>query len=343
MKKHWMAMTLTAALCLSAVSVGSIPAAAQAEPTTYPTTYDEYTALRETCPELYRFDGDSVYFINPDISSTEMSLIVSSNNEVTVTHNTYGTVFKPEEEGIYVVSVVTNREEIAIIPSDPPGYSHRFCSEINDYVITAAFGDIHSVEYVGSRSQTSKKEPELLSGEYFSLVNGFLPDGDSHYDSYITTVYSPYSVESYFCVNVFYSEIIPYMPRVLSSDESIARVDMELYTSSSSASDDIQNFFSVKALQDGDVTVTADGQYWYDLTVKDGIFHHVRENTETVLPGDLDSDGSFGVRDVVLFQRWLCTASEVSITNRNAADFNQDGVLDIFDLALMKRALLKIS
>lgn len=63
--------------------------------------------------------------------------------------------------------------------------------------------------------------------------------------------------------------------------------------------------------------------------------------TETVTAGDADADGTFGVTDVVLFQKWLCAAPEVQIANWEAVDFCADGMLDAFDLAIMKRMLVQ--
>jgi hypothetical protein len=63
--------------------------------------------------------------------------------------------------------------------------------------------------------------------------------------------------------------------------------------------------------------------------------------TETVPAGDADADGTFSVTDVVLFQKWICAAPEVQITNWEAVDFCADGKLDAFDLAIMKRMLVQ--
>lgn len=63
--------------------------------------------------------------------------------------------------------------------------------------------------------------------------------------------------------------------------------------------------------------------------------------TETIPAGDADADGTFGVTDVVLFQKWLCAVPEVQITNWEAVDFCADGKLDAFDLAIMKRMLVQ--
>lgn len=57
--------------------------------------------------------------------------------------------------------------------------------------------------------------------------------------------------------------------------------------------------------------------------------------------GDVNGDGSFNVADVVLFQKWLLNAPDVKLDNWWAADFCQDGKLDVFDLCLMKKALIE--
>lgn len=61
----------------------------------------------------------------------------------------------------------------------------------------------------------------------------------------------------------------------------------------------------------------------------------------TPATGDVNGDGDFGVTDIVQIQKWLLGVSGSKLEDWHAADFNKDGVLDVFDLALMKRALLK--
>lgn len=57
--------------------------------------------------------------------------------------------------------------------------------------------------------------------------------------------------------------------------------------------------------------------------------------------GDINDDGSFNIADVVLFQKWLLNEPDLNISNLTAADFYMDGNLDVFDLCLMKRALIE--
>ena len=60
-----------------------------------------------------------------------------------------------------------------------------------------------------------------------------------------------------------------------------------------------------------------------------------------VLMGDVNDDGSFNIADVVLLQKWLLGVPDMDIVNWKAADLCKDDRLDIFDLAMMKRALIE--
>ena len=56
--------------------------------------------------------------------------------------------------------------------------------------------------------------------------------------------------------------------------------------------------------------------------------------------GDVNGDGSFNIADVVAFQKWLLNAPDAELYNWTAADLYADGKLDVFDLTLMKKALI---
>lgn len=55
--------------------------------------------------------------------------------------------------------------------------------------------------------------------------------------------------------------------------------------------------------------------------------------------GDVNSDGQFNVADVVMLQKWLICAGD--ITDWQAGDLCEDGCIDVFDLCVMKRELLQ--
>ena len=57
--------------------------------------------------------------------------------------------------------------------------------------------------------------------------------------------------------------------------------------------------------------------------------------------GDINGDEEFTVADVVLLQKWLLAVPDIKIENWEMANLCRDDRLDVFDLCLMKRALLE--
>ena len=60
-----------------------------------------------------------------------------------------------------------------------------------------------------------------------------------------------------------------------------------------------------------------------------------------VVKGDVNSDGELNIADAVLLQKWLLAFPDTTLPDWNRADLYRDGRLDIFDLCLMKRALIE--
>ena len=63
------------------------------------------------------------------------------------------------------------------------------------------------------------------------------------------------------------------------------------------------------------------------------------DDTDNIIMGDVNSDGKFTVADVTLFQSWIM-GKDVTLNSYQAVDFCEDGVLDSFDLCMMKSELL---
>ena len=57
--------------------------------------------------------------------------------------------------------------------------------------------------------------------------------------------------------------------------------------------------------------------------------------------GDVNTDGTFDLSDVVLVQKWLLGVPGTELDCWDAADFCRDNKLDVMDLCLMKKALLE--
>ena len=57
--------------------------------------------------------------------------------------------------------------------------------------------------------------------------------------------------------------------------------------------------------------------------------------------GDVNADGKFNVADVVALQKWLLAIPDTKLADWKAGNLCNDNRLDVFDLCLMKRELLK--
>ncbi len=63
------------------------------------------------------------------------------------------------------------------------------------------------------------------------------------------------------------------------------------------------------------------------------------EQTSETIRGDVNADGAFTLLDVVMLQKWLLCAGD--ITDCQAGDLDADGTVNVFDLCIMKRELMK--
>jgi hypothetical protein len=99
--------------------------------------------------------------------------------------------------------------------------------------------------------------------------------------------------------------------------------------------------------ENGTVTSKKDG----DTTVYTAAFTNKRFTTQTVkvkdgtvvqepASGDSNGDGEFNVSDVVILQKWLLAVPDTHFADWRAADYCPDNKLNVFDLCLMKQALV---
>ncbi len=61
-----------------------------------------------------------------------------------------------------------------------------------------------------------------------------------------------------------------------------------------------------------------------------------------IVRGDVNADDAFTIADVVMMQKWMICAPNVSLINWRAGDLCEDECIDVFDLCIMRRELLKI-
>lgn len=70
------------------------------------------------------------------------------------------------------------------------------------------------------------------------------------------------------------------------------------------------------------------------------ILDYLNENVSDTI-GDVNGDGQFTIADLVILQRWLLAVPDAKLINWKAADLCKDDRIDVFDLCLLKQALIK--
>ena len=67
----------------------------------------------------------------------------------------------------------------------------------------------------------------------------------------------------------------------------------------------------------------------------------ISEWTPRTIADDVNSDVIFNVADAVALQKWLLGVPDITLADWKAGNVCNDNRLDVFDLCLMKRELLK--
>lgn len=70
--------------------------------------------------------------------------------------------------------------------------------------------------------------------------------------------------------------------------------------------------------------------------------YYIPDKTKEVM-GDVNIDGSFDIADLLTFKKWMMRPSDAFLNNWEAADFDYDDDVDVFDLILMRKALIEKS
>ena len=97
-----------------------------------------------------------------------------------------------------------------------------------------------------------------------------------------------------------------------------------------------------KIFDQDDLTIRAKDLF-SDILTKSGAVTMYAQWKKNEIIGDVNVDGEFNVTDVVLLQKWLLGVSDITLDDWKAADLCKDDRLDVFDLCLMKRELVKVS
>lgn len=97
-----------------------------------------------------------------------------------------------------------------------------------------------------------------------------------------------------------------------------------------------------KVNDQGLVRAVAEGQTSVYALLSDGkcLKANVTVTKSEYSMGDINLDGEFDVADVVLLQKWLLAVPDIELKHWENADFYEDGMLNVFDLCMMREQLI---
>lgn len=96
----------------------------------------------------------------------------------------------------------------------------------------------------------------------------------------------------------------------------------------------------ISPIIDHDLYTKYFGENLLQITTVDHENKKVKAELIEPVAGDVNSDGVFSMADAVTLQKWLLGVPDVKLYNWKSADLCEDGVLDVYDLCLMKRELI---
>lgn len=304
---------------------------------------------------------ETVEFSASADGSTGFTIGIDKNGSRIVTQDLNGNTFSftPTEAGDYY-SYVTAWNSIGLVDSSgitfkvydsAPSESYLSISgestiyEVNSTIGFVASSDIATGYTIGIDKDGSRVVTQDLNGNTYS----YQPTEPGNYYAYVTS-WNKYGICD--------SKGITF--KVYDSEPTYSKISLD--KSDYNVNDDVQlNFesdnaiwYSVGIYKDGkrydsiwDITenaytyqVTEPGTYSAYVTSRNTLgwvdSQLVYFNVYSTIEGDCNNDGQFSVADIVMLQKWLLNDGTV-LDNWKVADLYEDDMLNVFDLALMKK------
>ncbi|MBP5379837.1 MAG: dockerin type I repeat-containing protein [Ruminococcus sp.] len=123
--------------------------------------------------------------------------------------------------------------------------------------------------------------------------------------------------------------------------ENITILDPECIICETSDNSDPTSSNYISNVRYGGVICGYSGSTAQSYAEKHGFSFIEIEDTSVRIKGDVNGDGEFSISDVVLLQKWLIAVPDTELVDWKSADLCEDGNLDVFDLCLMRKALLE--
>lgn len=170
----------------------------------------------------------------------------------------------------------------------------------------------------GDRDVTYTELPEALQGaEYIRTACD-----SKNYTENAAEFTAAEDITVYIALDSRVEKVPPWMSGCVKTDMTAVNssgVEFDVYSMSVSAGDN--------------VTLGSNGQSAYCVNYTVFVLE-----ADSVLMGDVDDNGKFNIADLVMLEKWIIRKD--TLTNWQAGDFLSDGVIDVYDLVIMRQKLI---
>lgn len=337
-------------------------------------SYSEYIALdskmylqtpdgsiKEICGDfIHAMNGsfgitpEQITFMAIDSSANEWDIFLYDNGNITNLTKNSGfrnedpkwlpngkqIVFKrgywDNDIGDFVYDLATldiDTHEVMMLTNDRQEDAMPFFSEDGKYIYYTRYmngiGSIYCMNLVTHETQDIYSEPyvtayyPIIKGEQLYFAKWYSAENHCdqlmHYDgSNISAL--PFNSQKYDC-----------------SDPCPIKGDAMIYSGTANGEYDLYYYDGRKSVRLTELCSEKNelGADYYSLEEYEDYLANSR------IMGDVNDDGEFNIADLVLFQKWLLAVPDVELANWKAVDLCEDERLDIFDLCLMRKALIE--
>ena len=308
-------------------------------------------------------EDEVIEFIASSSGSTGYTIGIDKNGKRIVTKDLNGNTFSfvPQGEGDYYSYVsawnslgLTDSEGIWFkVYNSPPTVSEIILNkeqeiyEVGNEIEFTATSDTATGYTIG----IDKDGERVITKDFKDNTFSFIPSEPGNYYTYVTS-WNKYGILDSKGISFKVCDSSPTFSELFVS-ENIVGVGEELEFTAKSDNANVfwigidhnGERYQTEKMTNGKLICTFDeiGEYTAYVTssnkyggVDSKLIHFTICSS---ISGDCNNDGEFTIADTIMLQRWLL-ADSTKLTNWKGADLNQDGVIDGFDLALLKHLLL---
>lgn len=212
---------------------------------------------------------------------------------------------------------------------------------------------------IGTNDILSSYELDSAGARLELLVDSiltYIPDGGMLYvstipymDADVTTYTDAYTAEEMdAAVDAYNADVRAVVAKKAAEGKPIAQADINAVLTKADLGDGVhpseEGYRKMAEYWYGVLTAYMDGDTPATTPTETDTTEETPTESDTAAPerraGDVTCDGTVRLEDIVLLQKYLLGAEPLSQAAYDNADLNADGVVDVFDLSLLKREIL---